>query len=166
MPATNTVKLEGVRLIFCNFAGKVGPYNREGDRTFGVVIPDEAIALAMLEDGWNIKRLKPSQEETEAGLEFGPYWLQVRVGYGKGKPPKIKMITSRGETLLDDTTVAMLDAVDIANVDLLVNPYHYSIQATGNSGISAYVKTMMVTIDEDELEIKYAKLREAGQTPA
>ncbi len=37
MPANdNTVLMEGVRIIFRNFSGKEGQYNREGDRNFAV----------------------------------------------------------------------------------------------------------------------------------
>jgi len=158
-----TVLLKGARLIFKNLKGASGPYNREGDRNFGVIIPDPAIAEQMLADGWNIKYLKPSQEEEEAGLEKGPPWLQVKAGYGKGKPPKIVMISSQGETVLTDETVETLDIADITNVDILINPYHYDVQ--GSQGISAYVKTMMVTIEEDELELEYAARRNEGQTP-
>ena len=39
MPANdNTVLMEGVRIIFRNFAGKEGQYNREGDRNFAVLL--------------------------------------------------------------------------------------------------------------------------------
>jgi hypothetical protein len=33
------VLMEGVRIIFRNFAGKEGQYNKEGDRNFGVILP-------------------------------------------------------------------------------------------------------------------------------
>jgi hypothetical protein len=33
----NTVMMEGVRIIFRNFSGKEGQYNREGDRNFAVL---------------------------------------------------------------------------------------------------------------------------------
>lgn len=161
-----TVVIENARIIFRNFAGKESEYNREGDRNFGVILPDE-IAQQMLADGWNVKRLKPSEEEQEQGLEHGPWWLQVKVGY-RGGPPKIVTITSRGKTAITEDTVETLDWVEIAQsdgtngpvgeplVDLIIRPYNYDIQ--GRKGISAYLKTMFLTVNEDPLEAKYAAL--------
>lgn len=148
--------MEGVRLVFRNFTGKESEFNREGDRNFGVILPNEQVAEAMLRDGWNVKYLKPSEEEKEEGAEQGPPWLPVKVGYGKGRPPKIVQITSRGKTNLTEETVDGLDWAEITNVDLMVRPYFWEVR--GDTGISAYVQTMFVSIEEDPLEAKYADL--------
>lgn len=169
MPDRQTVTIRGARIIFRNFRGEETEFNRNGDRNFGVILP-EHIAEAMAADGWNIKRLKPSEEEKEQGIEQGPPWLSVKLGYGKGSPPKINMVSSRGIRPITESTVELLDGVDIAvdpetgdpKVDLIISPYHYSIKSTQRSGISAYLKTMYVTIEEDELELEYAA-RMSGQ---
>lgn len=153
MAGENTVLLEGVRIIFRNFAGKEGQYNREGDRNFGVIIPDQATAEQMLQDGWNIKYLKPREDDEEG--EETP-WLQVSVSFDKGRPPQIMQITSRGRTALDASTVEALDWADITNVDLIVRPYHWDV--SGRSGVKAYLQSMYVTIEEDELARKYAEM--------
>lgn len=148
----NTVTMRNVRIIFRNFAGKEGQYNREGDRNFGVILPPD-IAEAMLADGWNVKYLKPREDEEE---EVETPWLSVSVNYEKGKPPKIMLVTERGRTALDADTVEMLDWADIVNVDLIVRPYAWDV--SGRSGIKAYLQTMFVKIEEDELEREYAEL--------
>jgi hypothetical protein len=150
----NTVVMEGVRLVFRNFTGKEGPYNQEGQRNFGVILPAN-VAEAMADDGWNVKYLKPREEEETEDDTQTP-WLPVKVGYGKGRPPKIVLVTERGRTTLNEDTVDMLDWADITNVDLIVRPYHYEVR--GSTGISAYVQTMFVTIEEDPLEKKYADM--------
>lgn len=157
MPGENTVLLEGVRLVFRNFSGKEGQYNREGDRNFGVIIPDEATAQAMLEDGWNIKYLKPRENDEE---EAETPWLPVKVGFGKGRPPSIYLVTQEGRkrTALTEETVHELDWADITNVDMIVRPYHYDV--SGREGISAYVQTMYVSIIEDPLRAKYEAMDE------
>lgn len=153
MPAEDTVLMEGVQIVFRNFAGKEGQYNREGDRNFGVLLAPD-VALAMAADGWNVKYLKP--KEDDEGDEVMQAWLSVTVGFGKGRPPQVVMITSRGRTHLDEKQVEMLDWTDIQNVDLIVRPYQWDVQ--GKTGIKAYLKSIYVTIDEDELEKKYADL--------
>lgn len=152
----NNVTMEGVKIIFRNFEGKAGQFNKPGERNFGVILPSDEVADRMLADGWPVKRLKPSQEEQEEGLEQGPPWLQVKVAYDRGRPPRIVLVTSRGRTELTESTVVELDNVDIINVDLIVNPYHWNVN--GKEGIAAYCKTMFVTIEEDELERKYAEM--------
>lgn len=153
MAGENTVLLEGVRILFRNFAGKEGQYNRAGDRNFGVIIPDTATAEAMLADGWNIKYLKPREDDEEG--EETP-WLSVSVNFDKGRPPKIMLVTSRGRTALDEDSVETLDWADITNVDLIVRPYTWEV--SGRTGIKAYLQSMYVTIDEDELERKYSEM--------
>jgi len=152
MPAENTVLMEGVRIIFRNFTGKEGQYNREGDRNFGVILPPD-VAEQMAADGWNVKYLKPREEDEE---EIETPWLSVSVNYDKGKPPKIMLITGRGRTTLSADTVDMLDWADITNVDLIVRPYAWDV--SGRTGVKAYLQSMYVTIEEDELERKYAEM--------
>lgn len=152
MPAENTVLMEGVRIIFRNFQGKEGQYNRAGDRNFGVILPDN-VAEAMLADGWNVKYLKPREDDEEP---TETPWLSVSVNFDKGRPPKVMMITERGRTALDEGTVDILDWADIKNVDLIVRPYTWEV--SGRTGVKAYLQSMYVTIEEDELERKYAEL--------
>lgn len=152
MPAPdNTVLMEGVRIIFRNFAGKEGQYNRSGDRNFAVLL-DEPIAAAMSEDGWNVKMLNPRDGDENDQPQA---YLPVSVNF-RGRPPRIVMITSRGRTNIDEDQVETLDWVDIINVDLIVRPYEWSVN--GKSGIKAYLQALYVTIEEDRLEAKYAEL--------
>jgi hypothetical protein len=144
--------MEGVRIIFRNFAGKEGQYNREGDRNFAVLL-DDAVANAMAEDNWNIKWLKPRNEEEEG--ETPQAYLPISVNF-KGRPPRIVMITSRGRTNLDESQVETLDWVDIINVDLIVRPYEWTVNQ--KSGVKAYLQSIYVTIEEDPLEIKYNQM--------
>ena len=148
----NNVMMEGVRIIFRNFAGKEGQYNREGDRNFAVLL-DETVATAMAEDGWNIKWLKPREDDEDDATPQA--YLPVSVNF-KGRPPRIVLVTSRGRTNLDESTVETLDWVDIVNVDLIVRPYEWTVN--GKSGIKAYLQSIYVTIDEDPLELKYSEL--------
>jgi hypothetical protein len=147
----NTVLMEGVRIIFRNFAGKEGQYNREGDRYFAVLL-DEKVAQEMAEDGWNVKMLQPRTEEEG---ESPQAYLPVSVNF-KGRPPRIVLITSRGRTNITEHEVEMLDWVDILNVDLIVRPYEWTVNE--KSGIKAYLQSLYMTIEEDPLEAKYSEL--------
>lgn len=152
----NTVLMEGVTLVFRNFAGKEGQYNRAGDRNFAVLLDPET-AEAMLEDGWNVKTLK-LREDADEGEVPQPY-IQVAVSY-KGRPPVIAMMTSRGRTNLDEDQIEMLDWADIVNADLIIRPYEWEV--SGKTGIKAYLKSLFVTIEEDALEQKYGQMETAS----
>jgi len=154
MVQENTVVMEGVQLTFLNFEGREGPYNKAGTRNFAVLL-DDAIAEAMLADGWNVKRMKPREDEEDPDAIPAAY-LSVEAAYDKGKPPRVVMITSRGKTNLHEETVEQLDWVDIQNVDMIIAPYPWSVN--GNHGVKAYLRSIYVTIEEDALERKYAEL--------
>lgn len=156
MPAAdNTVIMEGVRIIFRNFSGKEGQYNREGDRNFAVLL-DEKTAEVLATDGWNVKMLKPRDDDEDNTPPQA--YLPVAVNF-RGRPPRIVMITSHNRTTLDENQVETLDWVDILNVDLIVRPYEWTVN--GKSGIKAYLQSMYITIEEDPLEAKYSERERA-----
>jgi len=148
-----TVMVEDAKIIFRNFTGKEGPYNRKGQRNFCVIL-DEDVVEDLVRDGWNVKYTNPREE----GDVPTPY-LPVEVSYNN-YPPKITTITSTGRTILDEDMVEMLDFADIEKIDLIVNAYDWTVR--DESGRKAYLKTMFVTINEDELEKKYAVKKAGG----
>lgn len=145
-----TYMVENARLIFRNFVGKEGMYNRAGQRNFSVIIPEEDVQV-LLDNEWNVKYTKPKEE----GEDPVPY-LPVEVSY-KNRPPNVVLITESGRTQLSEEMIETLDYADIRLVDLIVNPYDWSMPS-GATGRKAYLKSMFVTINEDELEKKYARM--------
>lgn len=146
MPQDNTVVLEDMEIIFRNFAGAEGMYNRAGDRSFAVKL-DRETADRLAEAGWNVKTLKAREEDE------GPQpYLSVSVGY-KGRPPTIKLITSKGQTFIDEGSVETLDWIDIQQADLIIRPYDWSVN--GNTGRKAYLQALYITVNEDPLALKY-----------
>lgn len=149
MPEAKTFMVEDAQLLFRNFSGEENQYNRAGDRNFCVIL-DQEVASEMAKDGWNIKHLTARDE----GDEDIPY-IKVNVKY-KVKPPKITLITSVSRTLIGEDLVGTLDWADIQTCDLIARAYDWTVG--DKSGITAYLQTMFVTIEEDALERKYAAL--------
>lgn len=150
------IVLEGVRILFRNFSGLAGRFNAEGHRTFHVTLDDDN-AKKMEQDGWNVKWLNP-RDEGDAQQAV----LKVVVKYGgRGQPPHVVLITSRGKTNLDESMVALLDWAEIIDVDCIIRPWQYDIG--GRQGIAAYLKSIYVTINEDPLEQKYMDVPDSAQ---
>jgi hypothetical protein len=145
--AAKTFMVEDAPIIFRNFSGKEGQYNREGDRNFAVVLPRE-VAVQMHEDGWNVRYLEPREE----GDEDTPY-ISIAVNF-KNRPPRVVLLTSTTRTQLDEESVEVLDWADIQTADLIARGYDWSVN--GKTGTKAYLQSLFVTIQEDALERKYS----------
>lgn len=155
MTKQNNLVVENARILFRNFSGKEGRFNPAGRRNFCVILETE-LANILLEEGWNVKWLEPRDVE-----DTRQAYLQVSVNFNNF-PPKILLITSRGKTLVTEDTASMLDWAEIENVDLIIRPYEWEV--SGKTGIKAYVKSMYITIVEDEFEHKYGTMPLAGES--
>jgi hypothetical protein len=146
-----TAVLENVSLTYRNFAGKEGMYNKAGARNFAVILTPD-MAEAMLRDGWVVKT-RPARVEGDDEQHY----ISVTVKFSQGgRPPRVVLISSKGRTTLDEADLEVLDWVDIQTVDLIIRPYEWEIN--GRTGTRAYLKSIYVTIREDELELKYSEI--------
>ena len=154
----SNISVENARIGFRNFSGKEGKYNASGIRNFCVFL-DEERAEELAEDGWNIRWLNPKDDQDERQA-----YIQVAVkfdGENPGRSPKILLMSRNGKTILDEESVAILDWAEIVTVDLIIRPYNWDVN--GKGGVKAYLKSMYITIMEDEFESKYYDAPDSAQ---
>lgn len=146
----NNLTIRDAKIIFKNFSGKPGKFTPEGRRSFSVIIEDPDLVQQLIDDTWNVKSLRkrddsdPDRWQLPVAVNYGPY------------PPMIYMIAGGNKILLDESTVSQLDWADIIHIDMIIRPREYEI--AGRKAVKAYLKTMYVTIQEDELAGDYAYL--------
>lgn len=150
------LEIEDAQIIFRNFAGVEQQYNRAGDRNFSVILPED-IVEDMRADGWNVKQLKPRDDETP-----GDYYLQVSVKF-ENRPPNIMLIRGPKMIRLEEDMVEILDQLDIARAHLLIRPYRWDVN--GNQGVKAYTKSLAIHVALDPVEEAYAELEESKDVP-
>lgn len=145
MNKPDNVVLEGVRILYPNFAGAAKTYNQEGNRNFvAVVNQDQADYLAA--NGWNVKRSKPDED--------GDYYLFIKVAVSYDKvAPAVILVTSENRTMLTEETVNVVDGLEFESVDIILAPYVWERQ--GETGIKAYLRKMYGVVLEDDLDKKY-----------
>lgn len=149
------LQINDARIIFRNFRGEGGPYNREGDRNFALIIPTEEMADELVENtnkfgiGWNVKK-RDAREEGEPPFMF----LTVKVKF-TDRGPNIYLRTGDVVNKLDEESVSCLDDIDIRSVDLDIRPYDDEIN--GKPFRAAYLSSMEVVQEIDRFAARYAE---------
>lgn len=150
---TQNISIENATLIFRNFSGKGSQYNKEGNCNFGVILDDD-LAKELMADDWNVKFLKPREDDPD---QYAQPWLPVKVKWNP-YPPQIYLITGRGKRRLDEKTSGQLDWSRILSADLVIRPYNYPAMPGRPSGVSAYLSSLYVTLDQGRFYEKYANV--------
>lgn len=132
-----------------NFSGRAGRYNKEGDRSFTIVL-DEDQGEEMIADGWNVKK----KEGREPG-DPPRYYLGVSVSFNPKYMPTLVLRTSSGrKTVLTEETCGCLDGGRFEKIDIALNGRVWEA-ADGKTGIKAYLRSGYFTINEDPLAEEY-----------
>ena len=155
MERNNKLAIDNARIIFKNFTGKDDKFGREGDRSFSIVIEDDALAEQLANDGWNVKPLTPRDPDEKVN-----HFIKVKI---RVRPPKIWLLTNHKRTLLDEDTIATLQYARIENADVVVSPWRWEVN--GKTGIAAYLETLYVKIEDDPFADKYADYESSDEVP-
>lgn len=131
------LQIDDARIIYRNFAGAASKFNREGDRNFSIVIPDQEIADELIDKGWKVK-IKPPRDEDEDPFITLPVKVKFNVN-----GPNVYLASGSRMTKLNEDTIGILDDVDISSVDLDVRPYDWVVN--DKTGRSAYLQSIKVT---------------------
>lgn len=148
------LQIDDARIIYRNFAGAASKFNREGDRNFSIVIPDQEMADALVNEGWNVK-IKAPREDGDVPFMT----LPVKVKFND-RGPNVYLQTGNRMNRLDEDSIACLDQIDIVSVDLDVRPYDWVLyEGTKDEkrGRSAYLQSIKVVQDVDRFASGFAE---------
>jgi hypothetical protein len=145
----NILEIEDARIIYRNFSGAPSKFNREGDRNFAVIIPNEEIKDELVEAGWNVK-IKPPREDFDEPFMFMP----IKVVFNN-RGPAAYVRSGDSVTRLNEETIDMLDEIDISSVDMDIRPYDWEVN--GRTGRSAYLQAINVTQNVDRFGARYSE---------
>lgn len=142
------LQIDDARIIYRNFRGAADKFNREGDRNFAVVIPDEEMAEALKNEGWNVK-IKPPRDVDDTPFMY----LPVKVKFND-RGPTAYLKTGRAMNKLDEESIGCLDDIDIISVDMDIRPYDWTVRE--KTGRTAYLQSIHVTQEVDRFAARYA----------
>lgn len=135
------LQIDDARIIYRNFSGEGSKFNREGDRNFSLIIPDQELADKLVAQGWNVKIREPREEGDDPFIH-----LPVKVKFND-RGPNVYLQSGGRRVKLDEESISCLDNVDIVNVDMDIRPYDWEVN--GKTGRTAYLHSMCVTQEVD-----------------
>lgn len=148
MPRGN-LQIDNAKIIFRNFKGEKGPYNRDGERRFSLIIDDSKWANMLIEEGWNVKIRPPKEEGEEAFMH-----LPIKIKFNN-RGPSIYLRSGTAMNKLSEDTCECIDTCDIISVDLDIRPYDWEVN--GETGRTAYLDSMCVVQNVDRFATMYEK---------
>lgn len=131
------IEISNAKILWKNFTGELGFYNKEGGRNFCLVLSDDASVNFFKQNGYSVA-VKSS------GVEVGEFirYLKVKLKFNNGKP--IITLKSNNKTIsVDGNLISVLDSIKIKSVDMSIKPYHWELP-NGENGQIAYLSNMTV----------------------
>ena len=141
------LQIDEAKIVYRNFSGIGSKFNREGDRNFAVIIPDQEIADALVNEGWNVK-IKPPRDEDDTPFMY----LPVKIKFSD-RGPIAYLKSGANVVTLDEESISCLDDVDILSVDLDIRPYDWEVN--GKTGRTAYLQSINVTQEINRFKARY-----------
>lgn len=141
------LQIDDARIVYRNFSGVGSKFNREGDRNFAVVIPDQETADALINEGWNVK-IKPPRDVDESPFMY----LPVKVKFSE-RGPKAYLKSGENIVTLNEETISCIDDADIMSVDLDIRPFDWEVN--GKQGRTAYLQAIHVIQEVDRFAARY-----------
>lgn len=141
------LEIEDARIIYRNFEGVASKFNREGDRNFAVIVPNDEIKDILVEAGWNVK-IKPPRDEDDTPFMFIP----VKVKFNN-RGPAAYLRSGETVTRLNEETIGILDEIDIQSVSMDLRPYDWDVN--GKTGRTAYLQAINVIQNIDRFGDMY-----------
>ena len=142
------LQFDDVEIKWPNFSGKPDKYNRDGKRSFNIVIPDEEMKQALEAEGWTVKT-KPTNDEYDKPL----YYMPVKVSYHHDEDlqhldPVVLLDTNGRVNELDEESIGELDYIEILEIPHMdISPYDWEVN--GKTGRSAYLKKAVIVQEVD-----------------
>ena len=131
------LQIDDARIVYRNFSGVGSKFNREGDRNFAVVIPDEDLAMRLKDEGWNVK-IKDPRDEGDSPFMY----LPVKIKFND-RGPIFHLRTGKNQIKLDEESIGCLDRIDILAADMDLRSYDWDVN--GKTGRTAYLQSIRVT---------------------
>ena len=141
--------MENAQITFKNFSGRATPFTPKGLRSFSIIL-DPGLAEKMLEDGWNVRYLRPREEGDTPTPVLD---VKVRVDEDTPIPAEVFLVQNGVKHRLYEDTIGMLDEMTFDNIDLVIRPYQWEMGA--KSGVKAYLKTLYASGLNDTITAKY-----------
>lgn len=134
------LQIDDAHIIYRNFSGIGSKFNREGDRNFAVIIPDEDMSERLINEGWNVK-IKPPRDDQDSPFMYLPVKVKFN-DYG----PNVYLTSGKKTNKLDEDSVSCLDDIEIISVDMDIRPYDWGpIGPDQKYGRTAYLQSIDVT---------------------
>lgn len=154
---TQIVEIDDARILWPNFEGRVDEFHPNGERDFHLIIPNEEIKEALVNDvnewgvGWNVKINAPRDPDDMPFMK-----LKVKVKFNQ-RGPKIRLVTNGRTQFLDEESAACLDYAHIKRVDLDIRPYDDISKLSGKPFRTAYLQEIRVEQEVSRFDDRFAE---------